>query len=277
MEDTVATKLRDDLTERSFCYVVTVQFLLVRNWKWYNNIFSPLMASCWFERDDESFSLIFFSYLGVGPLLLFLDFVQLCFVLHLNQHTMSKKRAMSRCAGSDHGCGQRGACITKVDGYNNDISPQVQSIIDDWERTMVNKNLAHNVDGVSPNLYWIVKNMMGSLMEEILGRWNNSKLKISEATSKMMDLDMVIMERDIMGMWKKLALGVDSLGDGGSGNVSMAPEMNVDLAPMIPDVSTMPVTISELFKGGQECDAYVGKRMHLWKKQILLWGKQMPL
>ena len=149
--------------------------------------------------------------------------------------------------------------MTKVDDYNNDISLQVRSIIDDWERRMVNENLAWDVDGVTPNLYWIIKNMMGSLMEEMLGRWNNSKLKISEATSKMLDLDMVIMERDIMGMWKKLALGVDSLGDGGSGNVSMAPEMNVDAAPTIPAVSTVLVTIRELFKGGLESDASVGK------------------
>ena len=40
--------------------------------------------------------------------------------------------------------------------------------------------------------------------------------------SKMMDLDMVIMERDMMDTWIKLAMGIDSLGDVGSGNVSMA-------------------------------------------------------
>ena len=62
---------------------------------------------------------------------------------------------------------------------------------------MVNKNLARDIDGVSLNQYWIVKNMMGSLMEEILGKWNNSKLEISEAMSKMMDLDMVITGREI--------------------------------------------------------------------------------
>ena len=45
--------------------------------------------------------------------------------------------------------------------------------------------------------------MMGSLMEEMLRRWNNSKLAISEATSKMLGLDMVIMDRDMMGMYKK--------------------------------------------------------------------------
>ena len=113
--------------------------------------------------------------------------------------------------------------ITKVDGYNNDISSQLQPIIYDWERRLVNKNLARDADGVSPNQYWIVKNMMGSLMEEMLEKWNNSKLAISKATSKMLDLDMVIMERDMMDMWRKLAVGVDSLGDVGSGNLSMAP------------------------------------------------------
>ena len=61
---------------------------------------------------------------------------------------------------------------------------------------------------------------------------------------------MLIMERDIMDMRKKLALGVDSLADGDSENVSMALEMNVDLDPMILVVSIVPVTISELFKGG---------------------------
>ena len=58
--------------------------------------------------------------------------------------------------------------------------------------------------------------MMGLLMEEMLGKWNNSKLEILKATSKMMELDMLNMERDIMDMWKKLAVGVDSLHDGDS-------------------------------------------------------------
>ena len=65
--------------------------------------------------------------------------------------------------------------------------------------------------------------MMGLLMEEMLGKWNKSKLAISETASKMLELDMFIMERDMMDMWKKLVVGVDSLGDGGRENVSMAP------------------------------------------------------
>ena len=40
---------------------------------------------------------------------------------------------------------------------------------------------------------------------------------------------MLIMEKDMMDTWKKLAVGGDSLGDGGSENVSMALEMIVIL------------------------------------------------
>ena len=59
-------------------------------------------------------------------------------------------------------------CVTEVDGYNNDISPQVQSIRDDWEKRLVNENLARDIDGGSLNHYWIIKNMMGSPMEEMI-------------------------------------------------------------------------------------------------------------
>ena len=84
---------------------------------------------------------------------------------------------------------------------------------------------------------------------------------------------MLIMEKDMMDMWKKLAVGGDSLGDGGSENVSMAPEMNVDPTPMILVVSIVPVTISDLFKGGEECDACVGKANSSVEKENPSVGK----
>ena len=83
--------------------------------------------------------------------------------------------------------------MKKVDGYNNEISLQVQSIIEDWETRLGKENLARDTDGGIPNHYWIVKNMMGTLMEEMLARWNHTKLAISHATTKMVELDMVIM------------------------------------------------------------------------------------
>ena len=93
--------------------------------------------------------------------------------------------------------------MKKVDGYNNEISTQVQSIIDEWEIRLVKDNLAHDIDGGSPNHYWIIKNMMGMLIEEMLARWNHNKLEISQDMSKMVELDMVITQRNVMAIWKK--------------------------------------------------------------------------
>ena len=84
---------------------------------------------------------------------------------------------------------------------------------------------------------------------------------------------MLIMERDIMDMWKKLVVGVESLADGDSENVSMALEMNVDPAPMILVVSTIPITITELFKGGEKCQASVGKAIVSMEKSNPSVGK----
>ena len=59
--------------------------------------------------------------------------------------------------------------------------------------------------------------MMGTLMEEILARWNHTKLAISQDTSKMVELDMVINQRNVMVIWKRLAEGFEPLGDRGRG------------------------------------------------------------
>ena len=69
--------------------------------------------------------------------------------------------------------------MTNIDGYNNEISPRVHSIIDGWEIRLVKDNLARDTNSGSPNQYWIIKNMMGTLMEEMLSRWNHTKLAIS--------------------------------------------------------------------------------------------------
>ena len=74
---------------------------------------------------------------------------------------------------------------------------------------------------------------------------------------------MVITQRNVMVIWKKLAQGFNSLGDGGSGSVSMDSSASMNLDPIIPCASTVPVgiprMISHISKRGHEFDAYVGK------------------
>ena len=89
-------------------------------------------------------------------------------------------------------------------------------------------------------------------MEEMLARWNHTKLAISQATTKMVELDMVITQRNVMGIWKKLAQGFDSLADGGSSSVSMAPFASMNVEPTVPTASIVRVhilrTISQISK-----------------------------
>ena len=85
--------------------------------------------------------------------------------------------------------------------------------------------------------------MMGTLREEILSRWKNTKLDISQATSKMVELDMVITQRNDMVIWKRLAQGFDSSSDGGSGIVSMAPSASMNVDCTIPCTSIVPIGI----------------------------------
>ena len=85
--------------------------------------------------------------------------------------------------------------------------------------------------------------MMGTLMEEILAKWNNTKLAISQATSKMVELDMVITQRNVMVIWKRLAEGFDPSGDGGRGSVSMAPSASMNVDRTVSCASTVPIGI----------------------------------
>ena len=171
-----------------------MKFGLVRDWKWYINIFSPLMD----VMPRVGFSVVMSlspSFCSGISWLIARVLGQFCFsqillqkllclsllgfVLHLKHHTMSKHRGTFHRAASGCSHSQRAMQVTKVDGYNNDISLQVQSVIDDWEERLVNENLARDINGGSPNHYWIIKNMIGSLMEEILEIWNDTKLAIS--------------------------------------------------------------------------------------------------
>ena len=87
---------------------------------------------------------------------------------------------------------------------------------------------------------------MGTVMEEILARWNHTKLSNSQATSKMVELDMVIMQRNVMAIWKKLAQGFDSFCDGGSESVSMAPSASMNIEPTVPAAYTVSVRIPKM-------------------------------
>ena len=50
----------------------------------------------------------------------------------------------------------------------------VHVLIDDWEGLLVNEQLATGRGGGKINHYWLIKNMMGVLMEDMLGSWSST-------------------------------------------------------------------------------------------------------
>ena len=62
----------------------------------------------------------------------------------------------------------------------------------------------------------------------------------------MVELDMVITQRNVMVIWKRLAEGFDPSGDGGSGSVSMAPSASMNVDRTVPCVYTVPFGIPRM-------------------------------
>ena len=47
-------------------------------------------------------------------------------------------------------------------------------MIDEWESRVVSEHLASGRNGGKTNHYWMVKNMMGMLMEDLTNKWNEA-------------------------------------------------------------------------------------------------------
>ena len=88
---------------------------------------------------------------------------------------MYQQYGMPHQASSGRGCVQRGSHLLHEDGYDIGVSMTVRTLIDEWESKLINENLARGIGGRRLNHYWIIKNMMGSLMEEMVGAWNYTR------------------------------------------------------------------------------------------------------
>src|SRR5713101_7781479 len=98
--------------------------------------------------------------------------------------------------------------MIQEDGYDSGISMSVRTLIDDSEARLINEHLAKGIGGRHLNHYWIVKNMMGSLMEEMVGTWNYTHSSVLQEKTKLVELDTQFNKRDATSTWKNLALGL---------------------------------------------------------------------
>ena len=118
---------------------------------------------------------------------------------------MSRKRG-TPCRGSN-GQGKTicNLCLLVEEGYEAKISMSVFSLINDYVARLFNENIAIHSGGGKINHYWLIKNMMGTLMEDMLSIWSSPSSTVLSVKAKLIDLDDQLNGLDATFSWKHLA------------------------------------------------------------------------
>ena len=69
----------------------------------------------------------------------------------------------------------------------------------------MNHHLATRHGGRRINHYWLVKNMIGNLIEDMLGNWSVARDKVLAVKAKMVKMDCQLNSLDINFAWKCMA------------------------------------------------------------------------
>ena len=91
------------------------------------------------------------------------------------------------------------------EGYEAGISIPIRVLIDDWEGHLVNERPDTGRGRGKINHYWLIKNMMGVLMEDMLGSWSSARNTVLSVKAKMTDMDNQHSILDATFAWKCLA------------------------------------------------------------------------
>ena len=134
------------------------------------------------------------------------------------------------------------------EGYDTDVSMPMRVLIDEWEAHLVTENLARGRGGDQINHYWIIKNMMGTLMEEMISKWNYTRNSVLSSKTKLIELDAQLNRLDTNSTWKCLAIGLCTRGndEGGIDSVMWGLSMSLDRSsvPAIDTTMNAPFLVS---------------------------------
>ena len=115
---------------------------------------------------------------------------------------MSRQRGTPRRGSSGRGNFQCGLSVQVEEGYEVSISFPVRILIEDSKGRVVNQRLAAGHGGSKINHYWLVKNMLGNIMEEMLGNWSVSRDTFLEVKEKIDEMDGQLNSLDANFAWK---------------------------------------------------------------------------
>ena len=102
---------------------------------------------------------------------------------------MSQQHGTLRRATSSKGKAQRGCSFQVAVDYEPHISNRVRFFVEAWENRVLNQKLATSQDGSQINHYWLMKNMLCNLMEDILTNWVDARDTVQTVKTTISEID----------------------------------------------------------------------------------------
>ena len=97
-----------------------------------------------------------------------------------------------------------------------------------WENKVLNRELSTGKEGGRINHYWMLKNMLYNLAEDMLSNWAEARIAIHSMKAKIAEMDAQLTAMDNYFSWKGMAsissLNVHKTGGGAQGGVASGSE-----------------------------------------------------
>ena len=104
--------------------------------------------------------------------------------LRLNLKAMSLQRGTPRRAHSGQVKSQRSSNVPIPEDYELHISGCVWVLVEAWENKVLKRKLSTGENGSRINHYWMVKNMLCNLAEDMLSNWVEARMVIHSMKMK---------------------------------------------------------------------------------------------
>ena len=78
-------------------------------------------------------------------------------------------------------------------------------MVEAWENKVLNRKLSIVEDGSRINHYWMMKNMLCNLAEDMLSNWAEAKMAVHTMKMKIAEIDAMLTDLDKTFSWKGTA------------------------------------------------------------------------
>ena len=116
-------------------------------------------------------------------------FIPLHISLRLNLVAMSRQRGTPKRANSGRAKSQRGSSVPIPTDYELHILARVRVLVEAWENKVLNRKLSTGEEGGNINHYWMLKNMLYNLAEDMLSNWAEARMVIHTMKRKVVEID----------------------------------------------------------------------------------------